>query len=118
MIEEAERFWFREIQADSFPEELRAARRNIEMRKNSRIGKLTSFLDKEGLLRAKGRVTKLVDCEFNNSPIILDGRYTATKMLLIEFHRRFFHGSNETIVNEIRQKYHVTGIRNALRSVN
>lgn len=115
--ERAAEFWLREIQAQSFSSELLAARRSAPMPKNSCLGKLQPFLDKIGLLRAMGRVTKFNNVEFNNNPIILEGAHPITKLLLREYHRRFHHGSNETVVNELRQKYYVTGVRQALRSI-
>ena len=113
----AEEICFRFIQSDSFSEELKLLRQGQDLNKNSKILKLHPFLDSKGVLRVEGRVTKMDNLLFNNNPIILDAKHSAVKMLLINYHRRFYHSSRETIVNEIRQKYYIFGLRSALRSI-
>ena len=113
----AEELCFRMIQEDCFTEEKKLLRQGLNVRNNSKILKLRPFLDAKGILRAEGRVTKINDLLFNNSPIILDAKHSAVKYLLKNYHRRFYHTSRESIVNEIRQKFYIFGLRSALRSI-
>ena len=115
--EGAVEYWIREIQSQSFPEELRAARHGTSMVKNSPIANVRPFVDGVGLLRAMGRVTKLLGVNFNNNPIILEGKHPATRLLLRDYHLRFRHGSNETIINELRENYYITRVRQVLKSI-
>ena len=68
-------------------------------------------------MRAEGCVTQVEEAYFNNNPIILEGKHMATKFLITEYHRRNFHANNETVVNEIKQRFYIVGFRNALKSI-
>ena len=83
---------------------------------DSKIISLKPFLDKSGILRASGRV-KAANLDFNNNPIILHSKHFATSMLIQAYHRQFYHGSNNTVLNEIRQKFQIIGLRRTLRSI-
>ena len=87
------------------------------MHKGSKLWKLRPFLDERGLLTVCGRATKIVEYEFSNNPIILDGKHPATQILIKEYHQRYYHASNNTVLNEIRQRFFIIGLRNILRSL-
>ncbi|XP_076246401.1 uncharacterized protein LOC143186603 [Calliopsis andreniformis] len=116
-VSEAENYWYRVIQSDVFADELKALMTGKSVNKGSRIVALKPFLDAIGILRASGRVIKLADEEFCNQPIILDAKHAATRLLIQNYHRRYYHGSNNTVVNEMRQKYYIIGLRRVLRSL-
>ncbi|XP_076626466.1 uncharacterized protein LOC143344360 isoform X2 [Colletes latitarsis] len=113
----AEQYWYRKIQADHFSEELSAIKNNKPVSKASKIANLQPYIDECGILRASGRATKIHEAEFNNYPIILEGRHSATRMLIKEYHRRFYHDSNEAVVDELRQTFYIIGLRKVLRSI-
>ena len=113
----AEEYWFRIIQQDCFSEELNLLQQRQSLNKSTKILILNPFIDSKGILRAEGRVTKMNNLLFNNNPIILDAKHSAVKLLLKNYHRRFYHMSRETIVNEVRQKFYIFGLRSALRSI-
>ena len=50
-------------------------------------------------------------------PILLDGGHPLARLLIKEYHTKFYHGSHETVVNEIRQKYWVTKLRASVKAV-
>ncbi|XP_076398077.1 uncharacterized protein LOC143266403 [Megachile rotundata] len=116
-ISTAERYWYRIIQADCFHEEMTAIRCNKELKKTSKIANLRPHIDEHGILRATGRVTKIHEDEFNNFPIILEGKHPATKLLITDYHRRFYHANNAAVVNELHQTYFIIGLRKILRSL-
>ncbi|XP_046745661.1 uncharacterized protein LOC124410954 [Diprion similis] len=123
-VADAEKFWYREIQAACFWRELESLRKG-DSPKGSKLFGLEPYIDNEGLLRARGRVTKLEKTkgvksefdveEFENRPIILDADHYATKLLILEFHRRYKHANNETVLNELRQQFYIIGLRSRLR---
>ncbi|XP_058792183.1 uncharacterized protein LOC131664808 [Phymastichus coffea] len=120
-----EKFWYRVIQSTHFSNELDALRKGRGVARGSKIISLRPYIDEEGLLRARGRVVRTWDekvagpksenSEFENRPIILDANHYLTKLLIAFYHKRQFHGSNETIVNEMRQKFYTVGLRTSLR---
>ncbi|XP_076279059.1 uncharacterized protein LOC143208473 [Lasioglossum baleicum] len=116
-IANAERYWFRVIQAEHFGKEIAAIEKGKDVPKASKLASLKPYLDEDRILRASGRAVNIHEVEFNNYPIILDGKHIATKMLVKEYHRRYYHASNNTVVNELRQMFYIIGLRKILRSV-
>lgn len=114
-IRKNEEYWYRVIQSESFETEINALKNGKNVHKHSKIAMLYPYLDKNQILRAKGRAENGPD-EVNN-PIILHSKHFATKYLIAEYHRRYYHSSSNTVVNELRQKYYIFGLRVALRSL-
>ena len=115
--EESENYWYRVIQRDCFPDEIAAIQRGRELKKGSKILQVRPFLDKQLVLRAYGRVKIIDGIEFNSRPVILYAKHPATKRLIAEYHRKYYHSSNDTVVNELRQQYFIIGLRGALKSL-
>ena len=109
------KFWYREIQNACFAKEIAALKKGECVGKGSKIIALNPYIDEEGLLRARGTVSRFFGEGFQNQPIILDAAHFATKLLIGLYHRRFRHANNETIVNELRQQFYVVGLRTRLR---
>ena len=105
----AESYWFREIQSACFAADIDALSRGKEPPRDSKLIGFRAYIDSEGLLRARGRVTAIHGPEFENTPIILDGNHYATKLLIASYHRKYLHENNETIINELRQRFHIIG---------
>ena len=111
----AAKFWYREIQYACFEKEVRALKKGESIPKGSKIIGLNLYLDREGLLRARGRTRRFKGYKFENQPIVLDACHFATQLLIAQYHRKFYHANNETIVNELRQKFYIVGLRTRLR---
>ena len=112
---DASKFWFREIQSTCFAKEIEGLKNRGTVPKCSAIIGLRPYLDKDGLLRAMGRVTRFQGENFQNEPIILDAKHFATKQLIGLYHRRYCHANNETVINELRQQFYIVGLRARLR---
>ncbi|XP_059046616.1 uncharacterized protein LOC131842114 [Achroia grisella] len=118
MLERAEILLLRHSQMQSFAIEIYLLKNNKPIQFNSRLRTLTPYLDEMGLLRVGGRldavmgVTSEVKC-----PIILDGRHAVAKLIAKKYHEKYAHGNNETIVNELRQKYWLLNLRPTIRTV-
>ena len=110
-------FWYRYAQQECFRDEIRALETGKSIHKNSRTVALKAIIDNMGILRTSGRIKSTFPGEFNNQPIILEGKHFLTTEIIKEFHRRFYHGSNNTVLNELRQTYQIVGLRGALRTL-
>ena len=87
------------------------------VKRSSRILNLVPYLDSDGLIRLDSRV-KNFNCEnFPCCPIILDANDRFTLLLIKHYHEKFYHRSHETVVNELRQKYWIVGLRQKLRNI-
>lgn len=118
IMKRAEILLLRYCQMEAFASEILLLKNKKPIQVNSRLRMLTPFIDREGLLRAGGRVEAAshVSPEMKN-PIILDGRHVIAKLITKELHIRSAHGSSETVVNELRQRYWILNLRPTVRGV-
>lgn len=113
----AENFWLRKIQCDSFNKEWLSIKNSRPLSRESRIISLNPFIDEQGLLRVGGRVNYFPDTGKAFQPIILSSNHPAVRLLISHFHEKFFHKNHEAVVNELKQRYWILGIRKCLRSI-
>ncbi|XP_058826810.1 uncharacterized protein LOC131686833 [Topomyia yanbarensis] len=124
---EAETILWKQAQFDSFPDEMSALTKNLNLepgqmpskiQRSSTLVKLTPILDDEGVLRMGGRFEKSDDISFDQKfPIILARQHDITKKLIQCYHERFGHANRETVCNELRQKFWIPNIRAAIMEV-
>ncbi|XP_065084488.1 uncharacterized protein LOC135706762 [Ochlerotatus camptorhynchus] len=50
-------------------------------------------------------------------PVILPKDHYVTQLMINWYHRKYGHANNETVVNEIRQKFHISELRTAVKKV-
>ncbi|KAL0871500.1 hypothetical protein ABMA27_005218 [Loxostege sticticalis] len=104
-------------QNDSFPDELAALRLGEPLPRHSKLQKLHVILGNDGLMTLSGRIGAVAEStEATNFPIVLDGSHPAVKLLTHYYHRRFAHGNNETVVNELRQQFWILKLRSTVRA--
>ncbi|XP_058817638.1 uncharacterized protein LOC131680938 [Topomyia yanbarensis] len=124
---EAETILWKQAQFDSFPDEMSALTKNLNLepgqmpskiQRSSTLVKLTPILDDEGVLRMGGRFEKSDDISIDQKfPIILARQHDITKKLIQCYHERFRHANRETVCNELRQKFWIPNIRAAIMEV-
>ncbi|XP_055614757.1 uncharacterized protein LOC129761081 [Toxorhynchites rutilus septentrionalis] len=123
---EAELTVVRLIQRESFANEYATLVFNqqvpMEQRKlidkNSKLYKLCPFLGGDGLIRKDGRIDAAPWLSYEAKfPAILPKNHYVTTLIIHNHHRKFGHANNETVVNELRQRFHVSEIRSAVRKM-
>ena len=106
-----------ETQRTLFPEEINALRNQKPPASNSRISSLCPFLDRQGILRSRGRLSKakylLVACY----PIILDSKHPAVKLFLLHIHKSNSHASLEQSRSIVQEQFWVLRCRFALKTI-
>lgn len=118
LISRAEVLLLRKVQIDCFAIEMECVKQNKPLLKSSRLLKLTPYLDDRSILRLGGRIDRVVGVnEATCRPIIVDGRHKIIQLLVEHYHRRALHGSNEMVVNELRQRYWVIRLRPTVRGI-
>ncbi|KAL7728025.1 hypothetical protein ACLKA6_017876 [Drosophila palustris] len=71
-----------------------------------------------GILRIKGRIDIIEGVEINvKRPIILPRRHRLTYLMIESYHRRYHHLRDEIVVNELRQRFWIFGLRALVREV-
>ena len=117
-ILDAERLWILNVQNECFTEEKACLRSSKPIPKTSRLYTLMPFLDLENTIRVNSRIeySELLPYQ-TKFPVILDPKHKFTKLLIAYYHRRALHQGTDTVINNIRQRYWVLGLRTAVKSV-
>lgn len=121
----AERALWRLAQAEEYAEELVVLRqanqsedRLLNLENSSPLKQLSPFLDEFGVIRMAGRTEASPLAKYDSKfPIILPKNHRVTELLIDWHHRRFGHHNGETVVNEIRQRFHISTLRTMVRKL-
>ena len=115
-FEAAEKLGCKQVQMESFSNEFKKLKNGQPVDKKSRLYKLCPVL-KDGLIVLKGRIDHAPNVSNSvKNPIILDQHLPYTRLLLKRYHVANAHQGQETVVNNIREKYHVLDCRTAVKS--
>ncbi|XP_055633828.1 uncharacterized protein LOC129774158 [Toxorhynchites rutilus septentrionalis] len=121
----AERSLWRLAQSESYPDEIATLNQNARvgpekqkaLERSSSIATLSPLLDEYGILRMDSRISTADYLTYDTRyPIILPRKHPVTNLLLDWYHRKFRHGNNETIVNEVRQRFRIPQLRTQVRA--
>ncbi|XP_053691446.1 uncharacterized protein LOC128739963 [Sabethes cyaneus] len=122
-IQKAERTLWLIAQSEAFPDEVATLKQNAEgSRAQKQIGvasslvKMSPFADEYGVLRVGGRVAAAQILAYDSKfPIIMPRNHRITELLLDFYHRKYGHANDETVVNEVRQRFHIPRLRVEVR---
>ncbi|XP_047990029.1 uncharacterized protein LOC125229255 isoform X1 [Leguminivora glycinivorella] len=118
MMKMAEKHIIKKCQNDTFAAEIACLTQGKPLPSNSRLLKLTPYLDDDGILRVGGRIDQTAGVDLSTTrPPILDGKHRTTRLIVEYYHRRAMHVANEHVVNELRQSYWIVNLRPTVRSV-
>jgi len=124
-LKAAEYTLYKLAQFDCFSEEITTLQKQKQkfgdksyVKKSSSLYRCSPYLDEDGLLRVRGRIDKVKHVKFDTRrPIILPKYHVITKLIVNNYHRMFLHQNNNTVINELRQKYYIPRLRVVLRKV-
>ncbi|XP_062703517.1 uncharacterized protein LOC134285973 [Aedes albopictus] len=125
-LRSAERCLWRLAQSDGYPDEVAILTHNKQstpenqqsLGRSSSLTNLPPVLDEHGLIRVDGRIAAADYVHYDTKyPVVLPKGHPITDLLLDWYHRKFRHANNETVVNEVRQKFFVPKLRSCVRSV-
>lgn len=114
--EEAEMYWIRQAQRESFSEEVTALKQNRTIATTSKIAQLRPFLDESGVMRVTGRLQFASEPEEAKHPIILARQHTLSALLVDSVHRRILHGGIQSTLIALRERWWITQARQLVTS--
>ncbi|XP_076659879.1 uncharacterized protein LOC143363163 [Halictus rubicundus] len=114
-VAEAKRHWLKRIQADTSPQELRTLAAHGTVPKSSPLSSLNPYLDSDGLIRAKGRLSK-AQPETENEPIILRS-HPLLSLLIHHTHLTHLHAGPQLTLACLRHEYWILRARATVRAV-
>ena len=91
-----------------FMEELQLLRVERDVTKNSKIFKLSPFLDEDQIIRSNSRLACNEDPTLEDFPIILDGRSTLARMYVQMTHKLTAHTGRSTLIFHVRKHFYIT----------
>ncbi|XP_026747153.1 uncharacterized protein LOC113508367 [Trichoplusia ni] len=84
----------------------------------SKLKKIDVYIGDEGIIKLRSRTMKFRDGGVRKmNPVILDGRQRIAQLIIRSYHEKFLHGNTATVMNEVRQKYWILGLRATLQAV-
>ncbi|XP_058128411.1 uncharacterized protein LOC131292089 [Anopheles ziemanni] len=119
-LERAENAIYRDVQRSEYADDIHvlSSKECVKhpwkrpLQKSSPLYKLSPMLDVNGVLRIKGRIEKCVWVgEDTKRPIILPRRHYVTELLINSYHSKYKHANHQTVVNEVRLKYHIPQLK-------
>ncbi|XP_055604679.1 uncharacterized protein LOC129752915 [Uranotaenia lowii] len=121
---EAETLLWKQTQLDVFPEEYHILQGLLKGTKSEGIPKSSAlyifspFMDQSGVIRMDSRIGAAPSATAETKfPVILPKNHHLTNLLILNYHERFLHRNNETVCNEIHQKFRIPNLRVAVRRV-
>lgn len=86
--------------------------------KSSPLYKLSPKIDEDGVIRMDSRIIAApritLDMKY---PILLPRNNQVTKLLVEDYHERFLHQNNETVCNELRQRFRIPRLRTVISKI-
>ncbi|XP_062714304.1 uncharacterized protein LOC134291053 [Aedes albopictus] len=111
-IRAAENRLIQQAQRDNFTEEIATLLKGQQIARTNPLFKSTPFIDDSGVLRMRGRTTGcLFIAEEAKNPIILPRDHHVTTLIISHYHEKYHHLNQETVVNELRQRFLIPRVR-------
>ncbi|XP_063616322.1 uncharacterized protein LOC134789659 [Cydia splendana] len=101
----------RRSQHAAFPEEIKLLETGRPLPKKSPLHKIAIQLDKNGVIVLNARIDKDVHIP------VLHAKEDFVKLLIHHFHALFDHGNHATVINELKQRYFIIGLRGNIRYI-
>lgn len=103
-------------QKESFADDYEILRKGNSLKRDSRLIKVTPFLDEKGIMRVRGRLSNMNSVYDTKHPMILDGKSALGKLIIADAHLTLCHGTPAMIQVYIRTRFHMVRARVAIRN--
>lgn len=107
-------YWVKATQAVHFRREIKELRSDKAIKtlpSDSVLNPLAPFLDGKGVLRVGGRLNNALIPYDAAYPIILPGKCAVSERLIREAHLKVLHGGTQMILQFLRQRFWIIGVR-------
>ena len=115
-LSEAKVCLIRMTQFQAYPEESRALSKGKAVDRSSRIASLCPFIDEQGLLRVRSRLTNTDLSLGEKCPILIPKGHLADIMIRFQ-HELLKHAGVDTLLTTLRNEYWIVGGRRAAKGV-
>ena len=108
---------FKLVQKEAFPTEFVALTGKKELSSKASVAQLRPFIDDNGIMRARGRLSKADFVFDTNHPFLLPSKHRKLQLVMLKSHLDNCHQGVESMRHELQQQFWILGLRNALRSI-
>lgn len=116
----AKNILWRKMQWDCFQTEVIQFHdnRNMEVDKSNELYKYTPFMDDQGVLRMRGRISNIEGVSYDTKyPVIMGKNHRITTLIIEAMHRKFLHRNHEIVISELRNLYVIPHLRRQLQKI-
>lgn len=112
------RFLVKHVQEHVFATEIRMIHKGATNSLHKPLRKLCPFVDREGLLRVGGRLSRSETFNYDRRhPMLLPREHRLTALVIEEYHRRFSHPGLQTLQNLISQDFWILSSKRAINAI-
>lgn len=105
----------RATQKEAFTKEYECLSKKEVIPKSSQIIKLTPFMDKDDVLRVRGRLYYLEGTLNEKQPMILPQHHHVTNLIIDDAHKELMHAGAQSVLYHTRQKFWIINGRETIR---
>ena len=116
-LSQAERYWLFVAQCDCFPGAIKALKTDQTLPNSSTLLPFNPFIDKDGIMRVGGRLTKSNHSYSITHPVILHANHHVTKLLIRSEHIRLLHAGPTLTISSISLRFRIIGLKKVVRSI-
>lgn len=125
-LQRAEHLLWRQVQMKEFPDEYAALlynrdnpdKESKQIVKSSPLYKMSPMMDADGVIRMDSRIIAAPRVTLEvKYPVFLPRNSRVTKLLIENYHIRFLHQNNETVFNELRQRFRIPRLRTVISKI-
>lgn len=117
-IAEGERMMIRNVQATSFPDEVKCLAEGMPISKNSQLKPLNPVFGADNEIRLGGRISGATWVPYETRfPAILPRDCPLVKLILRHYHERFYHQNRAAVVATVRSRFWIPSVNRLMRSV-
>ena len=117
IYEDARRHLLRQSQHKTFSDSIRYLERGKELDKRDNLLQFTPFLDKDGLIRARGRLKHAKIPYSQKHPTILDSKNSITKLIIEQADNDCRRLGTEFVRANLQQDFIIIGLRRFLKQL-
>lgn len=111
-VDSVENVIMRKCQEEVYSDEIKLLQSGKAVSRTSEIYKCSPYMDEFGVLRMKGRIDAIDGVAISvKRPIILPSKHPVSYLLADFYHRKYHHHHDEVVVNEMRQRFRISGLR-------
>ena len=115
--EDARHHLFRQSQHKTFSDSIRYLERGTELDKLDKLLQFTPILDKDGLIRARGRLIRAKIPYSQKHPVVLGSKNNITTVTIEQAHSDCRHLGTEFVRAHLQKNFIIMGLRQFLKQL-